>query len=168
MTRRTPVQPIIHLHRGTSLISRSIRWLNRSEYSHASITMPDGRHLESREGKGVICHPAFTLTNKTEEVDRFTFVRPLTANQIKRLDAFLSAQVGKPYDWPMVLGFISRAEEEGTASTGKWFCSELVFAGSRHAGRTLLLRIEPWEVNPGHISLSPLLRKLPAAPVQSP
>lgn len=158
-----PTQPIICLHRGTALISRLIRWSQRSEYSHASIIMPDGRHFESREGVGVVCHPQFTLTNRTEVVDKFVYRKPLTAVEIMRIDCFLSAQVGKPYDWPMVFGFVSRSDTEAESSEGKWFCSEVIFSGTAEANpsRRLLDRIEPWAVHPGHISLSTLITKLP-------
>lgn len=144
------------LHRGTSLISKLIRWQNRSAYSHASIVLPGGSHVESREGKGVLWHDEFTLTNPSEIVDWFE-VRDLTEAQIDQLEIFLSVQRGKPYDWPMVLGFVSRSAVEGTHSAGKWFCSELVFAALAAIGHPLLARTVAWEVAPGLLKRSPRL-----------
>lgn len=143
------------LHRGDSLVSKLIRWQNRSDYSHASIVLPTGEHIESREGQGVLWHPKFTLTNPTEKVD--WFVVNLTAGQVEDLWNFLKAQRGKPYDWPMVFGFVSRSRIEGHESEGKWFCSELVFAAMQAAGLALLARTDAWEVAPGLLARSPFL-----------
>jgi uncharacterized protein YycO len=152
-------QPIICLHQGTSLISRVIRWKQRSIHSHVSILMPSGLHYESREGKGVIRHNEFTLTNKTERVDRMVFTTPLTDEEIAAGLVFLEAQVGKPYDWPMVFGFVSRSEHEGPSSEGKYFCSELAAHWAQAMGRKRLFlhRIDPWAVSPGHVYFSPIL-----------
>lgn len=152
-------QPVICLHRGSSIVSRLIRWKNRSAYSHLSILFPDGAHFESREFRGVLKHDKFTRTNKTEIVDRFVFAEPLTGDEIAAGRAFLEAQVGKPYDWPMVWGFVSRSEHEGPSSAGRYFCSELGAHWALAMGdrRRLLRRIDPWAMSPGHVALSPLL-----------
>lgn len=155
-----PLGPVyVCLHRGSSLVSRLIRWHSRGEYSHASIVLPDGRHFESREGKGVLCHPKFTLTNQTEQVDRFILKQPLNEQELNYLTAYLEAQVGKKYDWPMVLGFLSRSEHEGHESGGKWFCSELVYAALLATGRPLLATHESWRIDPATLGLSPLMEK---------
>src|SRR5262245_16673912 len=122
------------LHRGTSLVSRLIRWQTRSHYSHASIVLPDGTHYEAREGKGVLRHRSFTLTNSSEKVERFAV--GLSEIQFAKLAAFLDSQVGKPYDWTMVARFITR-RQASRSTAGKWFCSELVFAALEAAGVSL-------------------------------
>ncbi len=152
-----PPGPVyVCLHRGTSLISRLIRRGTRSDYSHASLVLPTGEHIESREGKGVLWHPQFTRTNATEQVDWYA-VNGLTATQLDDLWAFLSAQKGKRYDWPMVFGFVSRSRTEGHESGGKWFCSELVFAALAAAGVAPLARTDAWEVAPGLLARSPVI-----------
>lgn len=157
-----PFGPVyVCLHRGTSLVSRLIRWQNRSDYSHASLVLPTGEHIESREGKGVLWHPRFTLTNPTERVDWYA-VEGLQGEHLTRLDTFLRAQRGKAYDWPMVFGFVSRSRTEGQESGGKWFCSELVFAALAAAGLPPLARTDPWEVAPGLLARSPLLKLIDA------
>lgn len=152
-----PLGPVyVCLHRGSSLVSRLIRWQNRSDYSHASIVLPTGEHIESREGKGVLWHPKFTLTNPTEHVNWFA-VDGIQAEHLDRLWQFLRDQRNKPYDWPMVFGFVSRSRTEGQESGGKWFCSELVFAALAAAGLPPLARTDAWEVAPGLLARSPRL-----------
>lgn len=149
--------PVICLHKGTSLISRLIRWHSRGEYSHASIILPDGRHFEAREFRGVLRHASFKLTNKTEQVDRFVLKVSLNEQELNFLTTWLEHQVGKPYDWPMVFGFISHSEVEGHESAGKWFCSELVYAALQAIGRPLLATHEAWRIDPATLGLSPLI-----------
>ena len=157
-----PLGPVyVCLHRGSSLVSRLIRWQNRSDYSHASIVLPDGSHIESREGKGVLWHKKFTLTNPTEKVDWFT-ADGITGAELDHFLEFLSRQIGKPYDWPMVFGFVSRSRTEGQQSGGKWSCSELVYAALTAAGHAPLARTDPWEVAPGLLARSPKLTLIDA------
>lgn len=162
----TPSQPIICLHRGTSLVSRLIKWQQRSEYSHLSILYPDGTHYESREFKGVLKHPNFTLTNKSEVVDQFIFITPLSEEQIEKGRKFLNKQVGKPYDWPMVFGFVSRSSHEGPSSAGRYFCSELGAHWAAVMGEEcrFLHRIDPWAMSPMHVAYSPLIKPFSSSP----
>lgn len=146
----------ICLHSGTSLVSRLIRWQTRSEYSHASFILPDGAHVEAREFKGVVWHPRFTAV-KDERVEFFTV--PATVTQVDDIAAFARDQVDKPYDYTMVARFVSRRQANRDQS-GKWFCSELVYAAFQTAGINLLRACEPWEVSPGLLSKSPLLTPL--------
>lgn len=162
---RMAPQPVVCLHRGSSFVSWLIKKQQRSLYSHVSIYFPpaypgdpDEAHYESREFKGVLRHKQFTLTNKSEQVDQFVFARPLTQEQIAKGRAFLEAQVGKPYDYWMVVGFVSRSDHEGPSSEGRYFCSELVAHWSQEMGELLLLRIDPWAFSPMHVAYSPLLK----------
>lgn len=65
---------------------------------------------------------------------------------------FAYAQLGKPYDWTAIFGFVLR---ENWADDAKWFCSELVEASIKAGGFTRfredLSRITPrdvWMVTP--------------------
>ena len=141
------------LHRGTSLIGKLIRWQTRSDYSHASMILPDGLFVEAREGIGVRALNRFAAV-PGETVDFFTL--PITAGQAAEIAEFAREQLGKKYDWTMVLRFVSR-RQESRPSRGQWFCSELVFAACQQAGVNLLRATEPWEVSPGMLARSPLL-----------
>lgn len=146
----------ITLHRGKSVVSRLIRWQTRGDYSHAGIILPDGRFFESREGKGVRSFNGW-VANEGESVEFYAV--QVNDQQAEEIISFLEAQLGKGYDWTMVLRFVTR-EQESRASTGKWFCSELVFAAFQQAGVNLLARTEPWEVSPGLLSRSTLLQRI--------
>lgn len=144
----------IALHRGRGLLSRLIQWQTRSEYSHASLQLPDGLCVEAREGVGVRALPELAIA-PGESVDLFR-VEGVTATQHAEIAAFARAQLGKPYDYTMVARFVSR-RQESRASRGKWFCSELVYAACQQAGVVLLRDTEPWEVSPGLLARSPRL-----------
>ena len=145
----------IALHRGTGLISRLIQWQQRGEWSHASVILRSGAVIESREFIGVRQLPKLVAA-KGELIHVFNV--ECTDEQADKIEAFLKAQIGKKYDYPMVFGFVSRSDTEGTASDGKWFCSEVAFAGFQAGGINLLARIEPFKVSPPHLSYSPLMQ----------
>lgn len=150
------------LFKGKSFISRLIRWQTRSEYSHAAVLVEEttaghpvmGFVIESMEGVGVRA----AQWKAAEDADVFE-VEGLSELEKTRVLKFLNEQVGKKYDWLMVLRFISR-RQESRATSGKWFCSELVFAAFLKAGVELLARTEAWEVSPGLLARSPWLKRV--------
>jgi uncharacterized protein YycO len=145
----------VRLYRGRGFISKLIQWQTRSPYSHASVAFGDREGklwiIDAREGKG--CRLRIPLA-EDDRADRFR-VR-VTEQQQQVITSFLQSQVGKPYDYTMVARFLTRRQVT-RRSSGKWFCSELVFAAFRHAGVPLLERVEPWAVSPGMLAHSPLL-----------
>jgi len=143
------------------LIAKAIQWQTRSPYSHASILDQAGYVYEAAargvvkvDTKGWTWEDAVKHWGEIEVLDV-----PVSQGQHADILAFLEAQLGKGYDYTMVLRFITR-KQESRASTGKWFCSELVFAAFHHAGLDLLRRTEPWEVSPGLLSRTPLGQEL--------
>lgn len=150
----------IALHQAPGLIARLIRWQTRSEYSHASLVfMNDGEMdcvIEAREGHGVRCLEG--LHAKPGELIDVCRVE-MTEAQAQEIFEFALAQVGKSYDWTMVARFVTR-RQEARSSTGRWFCSELVYAAFLQANINLLRRTEPWEVSPGLLARSPLLKSI--------
>jgi uncharacterized protein YycO len=148
---------LIALHKGKGFIGRVIKWQTRSVYSHASLVFDElgGAVVESREFKGVRWLAAL---EPSKDVDLFRV--ELKREQYLAIRNFAFGQLGKPYDYTMVLRFISR-RQASRAQSGKWFCSELVFAAFKEAGINLLERVEPWAVSPGLLALSPLLTPVP-------
>lgn len=70
---------------------------------------------------------AVAETSAREEVDI-----PLTDDQQFAALSWLAAQVGKPYDWTAIAGLLFR---QSWAEPDAWFCSELLEAALRAAGR---------------------------------
>lgn len=140
------------LYKGTSIISRAIEWQTRGKYSHAAMILNDGSVVEAKEFIGV----RRTLGLKSPKGVRVEVFEvqtsPLEDLIIKN---FLLAQIGKRYDYSMVLRFITRQGYD-PESKKKWFCSELVFAAFRKAGIRLFERTQAWEVPPQMLARSPL------------
>jgi uncharacterized protein YycO len=142
----------IGLHRSEGWISKAIKWQTRSQFSHASLVLPDDTVLESMQGRGVV--HGRKVESCVECVDLFT-VLAIAKVQDAAL-GFAMSQLGKPYDYTMVARFVTR-RTESLRTKEKWFCSELVFAAFLHAGLPLLRDTQPWEVSPELLSKSPYL-----------
>jgi uncharacterized protein YycO len=148
---------MIGLYRGVSPFSRAVQFFTRSPYSHASWVKSDGSVLEAWRA-GVTHEPSFNNGHTAGTlIEFFDFRHPLSADETQAIEGWLMAQVGRRYDWWSVLGFLTRRPRVNNVD---WFCSELIFAACRQAGRELLARIEPWQVYPGLLSFSPLLVKV--------
>lgn len=149
------MKPRIALYRGRSLLSRVIRWRTWSVYSHAAWLCASGTVIEAWTKGGVrhvanlsVAHTPGTIVDLyeiTAEVD------------YAAAELFLKRQLGKPYDFLGILGFIlrRRCQEES-----RWFCSELVFSAVLAGGLRLLNTLDPWQVSPGELATSPFLTKV--------
>lgn len=140
----------VRLYRGSGLISSLIKFQTRSDYSHACFVIDDFI-FESKEFIGV----QKVKVNNSGDYDEFNL--EISQQQKKDLLTFLYAQLGKPYDYTMVIRFVTRQQEQ-RASSGRWYCSELIVAALNKVGLRLLERIEPWAVSPAILGISPLLK----------
>lgn len=147
-------QPKLAFYKGTSLVSKLIRWQTRGVYSHVAFWMPDGSCMEAREFGGVR-HVANLSVRHTPgtEVDIYSFPK-LSPEKVEHLNQFLISQLGCGYDYRSVLRFISRRD---AGSKDKWFCAEWVAAAIQGEGVDLLSRIHAWAISPAMLSYSPLL-----------
>lgn len=93
----------------------------------------------------------------------FEITQPCDVAAVER---FLLDELDKSYDYGSVLRFVSR-EQAARRDSGKWFCSELVFAALQKGGLNLLSRIEPWAVSPGLLAYSPYLKQITNEPIQT-
>jgi uncharacterized protein YycO len=141
------------LHQGKGFVSSAIRWQTRSKYSHASLLFGDGLVIEAREFIGV--HATKLLPRQGEAIEIFEV--QATARQESVMRHYALSQVGKPYDYISIARFLTR-EPVREWQRNDWFCSELAFETFRIAEIHLLQNIAAWAVNPGMLSLSPLLR----------
>lgn len=149
MTSRVdPLRLQVCLHHGKSLLSGLIKWQTRGDYSHASLILPNDRHVEAREFKGVVAHREFTAP-RGETADVFEL--PITEEQEQALDHFIRAELGCGYDWRAVFAFITR-RTPAKASARKWFCSEFVAACLGAAGIPLFRATHDWEISPAFLA----------------
>jgi uncharacterized protein YycO len=149
--------PSILLFRGRGLLSAAIRWQTRSRYSHAAILLHDEQTIiEAWPGAGVRAK-SFNGWDDWDGIDYFSVDADFNSY---RLENFLHAQLGKRYDYLGVLRFLSRDSDEDQKNK-RWFCSELVFAAFAHAGVDLFRDTRAWEVSPGMLSKSQLLKLHP-------
>lgn len=145
------VAPGVVLFRGTSLLSKAIRWQTRSVYSHAALLCPDGHLIHALADRGVVREPAPFGPDDTCDVFN---VPSMTSKQWEAAARFAAAQVGKGYDWWGVIRFVAR---DRLPDSPNYFCSELVFEALAWAGRRVLERCEAYDVSPGMLGLSPCL-----------
>lgn len=152
---------MIALYKGLSPLSRAIKFLNWSDYSHAAwVSSLDGKCTEAwassllkLEGS-VITSPSFdTIHTKGSEVD-FYEVKDLKPHQERFITDWIRAKNGAPYDFRGIFKFLSRGMN---CTDGRWFCSELVFTACQMGGVSLL-NLPAWKVYPGMLAYSPLLR----------
>lgn len=147
---------MIALYKGTSLVSKAIKFINWSEYSHASWMTSDGGEYESWDTVGVRYSSIFgSQHTKGTEVDLFEI--KLTKAEIDALEMFFREQMGKKYDYMGILGFLMRKDEH---VHNRWFCSELIAAGFESIKKPLLRNIPSYKVYPGMIAYSTLLTKV--------
>lgn len=142
------------LYRGRGPLRTLIRWQTRGPYSHASLLV-DGITIYESDPGGVVRRPVLQ-----RDLDQDIFVTDVPDQPNPHIVEWLDQQVGKGYDYTMVLRFISR-RSASRATLGKWFCSELVFAAYIQWGLPLFSDfVEPWMVSPNDLAWTPLARKL--------
>lgn len=124
-------------------ISVTIRFMTRSQWSHAGFFLND-RYL-SAQGDGV----------KWRGRDKGAKILLLDAPGLDVAFAYAQTQIGKKYDFSALFGF---ALDRNWRDTSKWFCSELV-AASFENGETpnpLFNKQTPiYRIDPGDLLLTP-------------
>lgn len=145
---------MIVLYKGKSRLSRAIRWWTRTEFSHVGVERANGNFLEAwTHGVRMVADYATDHARGTPvEWYRIEGAKPA---QREAMERFIVSQLGKPYDYRGLFGFISR--KDYTDNPDKWFCSELVFQACKVAGIDLLARVPAYKVSPGAIWTSPRL-----------
>lgn len=127
----------IEFSKSGSIISKLIRWFTWGKWSHVAVRMPEGDMIEAREFLGVVRRNV-----KYEDVQQV--VLEVTEEQAKVFHDVLRSQVGKPYDWLAILGFLFRRDWQ---RDDYWICSELVAWALIKAGVNVILR-KRWRVDP--------------------
>ena len=145
---------MIALYKGTSFLSRLIRWFTWSPYSHAAWICRDGTVIEAWLPGGVQRVDSISINHRPgTQVDLFD-IEGLTDAQRDSIEKDLADRLGAPYDLLGLLGFLTRERMETHRA---YFCSELVFTALSVAGLIPLSRVPACQVSPGLLALSPRL-----------
>ncbi len=148
---------IIAAYRGTSWVSKAIRWQTRGVYSHVAVVLPGGAIVEAWHKPARVRIINSLAQGHTPGTCIDLFEVQTTPRQEEIIIHFLRSQVGKRYDFMGVARFITRRNKDNSE---KWFCSELAFAAFRVAGIYLLKRIKAHQVHPVTLVTSPKLQFL--------
>jgi len=141
--------------RGSSLISRLIRWQTRSPYSHVAIELDNGVIFEAWHRGGVIKHDARrSLLDVHEHGTQVDVLRvDMLEGFVPATEQWLDRRVGSRYDFRSVLRFVTRRP---AVENNRWFCSELVSEALSHVGM-FLQHAPSHDLSPRDIVMSPKL-----------
>lgn len=149
-------EPLVALYRGTSWVSRAIRWQTWSDYSHAALWLPDGSVIEAWHKGGVQRHATLGAVHTPGTVvDLFRVVAPVEWDAVL---ASAEAHLDKGYAFSNILRFMLRWTSTDCRHPQRLICSQLVHLLIEEGGVRLLHRICASKVSPRDLSISPLLR----------
>jgi uncharacterized protein YycO len=152
----------IAFYKGHTIIDKIILFFSRGGYNHVSIVLDDGRIIEAYPFKGVrVRNDIFESMHPKTAIDIFEVYT--TPEQDEIIKDFLMNQIGKKYDYHSVFGFVFYTTEEGRRQSGRWMCSELVFAAFKQVGINLLERVDAWKVSPTILSFNPNMKFISSA-----
>lgn len=169
-----PQQGLIGAYRGTSWVSKAIRWVNWGPYSHVNHLDPSADSFDPNKWRGIeawgdtrwgippwtgkvmlMDNPSVNHADGTR-IDLFK-VEGMTLEQHAAVWSFLFKQIGKGYDFRALIHFINR-RPENPDDQDKWFCSELEHAAHAAAGIKIVKRYPSYKVYPTMLVGSPDLR----------
>lgn len=110
--------------REAGVLSSAIAWYSAAPFSHVGALLPDGSELGARSdhvgGKppGVQIRPG----DYAKFAASVIFTVPTTPAQEGAFYDFLHKQIGKPYDFSDILGFVTGRNWRDET---RWICSEL-------------------------------------------
>lgn len=146
---------LVACYQGRSAMSRVIRWLTRSDYSHVAVVLNDGRVVEAWSGGVRIVDSLSDQHTPGTTVDLFEFDPPLTQGQEGAGERYLLGRIGKRYDWTGVFRFVTRRRG---SDANRDFCSELLDQTVRAMELTLFRHTQSWEIPPGWVPRSLALK----------
>lgn len=131
-----------------SFVSRAIRHITWSEFSHVDLVVREG--LLGAQADGVKIRPDnYCKVTKVQVVT--VDVPDMVAGKVL---LFCKSQIGKPYDYTALLGNLVHRDWQEQDS---WFCSELIAAAFEQAGLPLLSK-QTNRITPGMLLASPWLQ----------
>jgi uncharacterized protein YycO len=131
----------IYLSASNTVGSYLIRFFTWSRWSHVFIADGDDA-IEAHWRHGVRRKP---LKSLLEDVSRYAKVEVSTGADEAVLEA-VRAQIGKPYDYSAILGFLFRRDWQKETA---WECAELVAFGFDRAGKPVFRSEDMSRITPG-------------------
>lgn len=131
-----------------SPISWGIRMFTWSDFSHVELVLPEGYLGADEDGVKIrpfnYCKPSRCVIGTVG----------CSADVSQKVIEFAKSQIGKPYDYTSIIGFIMHRDWRERDS---WFCSELVAASFEEGDYPLLDTEHMNRITPQDLLLSPLI-----------
>ena len=163
---KTSLAVFVLLYKKTGIVASLIRWQTRGPDSHAAIVVVNVGVDSGRWYNPVLWEADAGKKTGPRQLEPADFKKGVVwyspgeyeKKTVEGMEAWLDTQNGKPYDYSMIVRFVTR-QDEARGSSGKWFCSELVTAALYRLGARPFNpeRCRPWMVSPNTLRLSPLL-----------
>lgn len=157
--KRPKLVGIVFESNGKSFVSKCIRFLTHSKYSHVEFIFEGNITFGSREFDGIKARDIGSFNNP----EIFEIVDLCTEKPIEITDEInnkiwdeLDKLNGHKYDYLGILGYLFN--KPNMHDSDRWFCSELVFYVCKKVGLRLSNRHEDFYVSPSDIANSLRLR----------
>lgn len=123
-----------------------IRWFSHSEFCHVDYVTDRGTLIGARPWGGVAERAADYTAFKTKVVVEI----PVSDDAKAKAEAWLAGQIGKPYDYGGLVGFLA---DRNWSADDKWFCSELTAGMLLACGLWPVTAAPLWRVTPNDLYL---------------
>ena len=136
-------------YKGTSWVSRAIKFATRGKYSHTAIILPDGRIVEAWQGVNMVRVISSLSEGHTPGTLVDIYSTNFTESEQTKFIEFIEEQVGKPYSkWGLVASYFNKSEYNKYEGK-RWFCSQ-VFVAACHAASRFYWGTDtkPWQIPP--------------------
>jgi uncharacterized protein YycO len=145
---------IIGQYYGQSWMSKFIKWRTWSPISHTAALSRDEKYVFEAWRKGVQ-KTAWQNSHHKPGTKVDLYKVSCSEEEANRFYNYLESQTGRKYDFKAIIGFVLRLP---MARLNALFCSEYIFTAALTMPKNLLERVEPYQVSPGHLNLSPLMK----------
>lgn len=149
-----PRPVLVRFSRGIGWEAAAVRWFTWSDYAHVGFLLPENTILDATPQYGVSLRPWHRATDDDSATCYCAISAPKA--QIDAAIYWAASQVGKPYDWTAIYGFLAHRDWHRDTS---WFCSEFVIQATLIGGCPLLSyqKRQVDRITPCDIRLSPIL-----------
>lgn len=142
--------------REAKITSSMIAWFSAGVVSHVEAILPEGllgsyQRTVVDGGLTIPSGVAVRPLGYAALAVRVVFDVPVSTRSNGKWLAFLRSQLGKPYDWPAIAGFVTGRDWREPDS---WICSELQAAALEEAGIVPPLYLAANKITPAALALA--------------